>query len=82
MRIEMKVDWEGLAKPKAKEGQPIGPSLEPPRSRVERRLWYIAVGQEIKHGIAHGQFDSLAHAARECRVSRARICQLFDLPKA
>jgi len=54
MRVEMKVDWEGLAKPKKKKS--TDPSLGPPRSRTERRLWYIAVGREIRSGVESGRF--------------------------
>ena len=78
MRVEMKVDWEGLAMPKAKKPQSKAPTLDPPRSRAERRLWYIAVGREIEAGVACGRFSSYADVSRACRVSRARVSQLFS----
>jgi len=77
MKVEMKVDWAGLAKPKAKKPKPTGPTLEPPRSRTERRLWYIAVGREIEAGVSSGRFGTLAEASRACGVSRARVSQLL-----
>jgi len=80
MRVEMKVNWAGLAKPKAKKPQSKATTLEPPRSRPERRLWYIAVGREIEAGVASGRFSSLAEASRGCVVSGARITQLIDRP--
>ena len=76
MKIEMKVDWERLAKPKAKKPKSTGPALEPPRSRTERRLWYIAVGREVEAGVSSGRFASYADASRRCGVSRARVSLL------
>jgi len=77
VKIEMKVDWDGLSKPKAKKLQAKAPVLEPPRSRAKRRLWYIAVGREIEAGVSNGRFVSYADASRRCGVSRARATQLF-----
>jgi len=76
MKVEMKVDWDRLAKHKAKKVKPTGPALEPPRSRAERRLWYIALGREIGVGVASSRFASYADAARRCGVSRARVSHL------
>ena len=77
MKVEMKVDWDRLAKPKARRVKSAGPVLEPPRSRAERRLWYIAVGREIEAGVGSGRFASYADAARRCGVSRARVSQMI-----
>ena len=79
MKVEMKVDWSRLAKPKAKKPKPTGPVLEPPRSRAERRLWYIAVGREIEARVSSGRFASYAEAARNCGVSRARMSVLSGM---
>jgi len=77
MKVQMKVDWDRLAKPKAKKPKQAGPGLEPPRSRAERRLWYIAVGREIEAGVATGRFADMADASRACEVSRARVSQMY-----
>jgi len=79
MKVEMKVDWARLAKPMAKKPKPTGPTLAPPRSRAERRLWYIAVGREIEAGVDSGRFSCLADASRACGVSRASVSQLLAL---
>ena len=76
MKVEMKVDWAELPKEPRKKPERAFEGPEPPRSRVERRLWYIAVAREIEAGVRSGRFGSFAAAARSCRVSRARISQL------
>ena len=76
MKVEMKVDWAALPKEPRKKPEPASDGPEPPRSRADRRLWYIAVAREIEAGVRSGRFASFAEAARSCRVSRARISQL------
>ncbi len=78
MKVEMKVNWDSLPaeaqdKPETKALVPI-----PPRSRTERRLWYIALGREIEAAVNSGHLLSLADAANLCGVSRARVSQLMD----
>ena len=77
MKVEMKVNWD--AAPRTQNRQTAKP-LEPPRSRAERRLWYIALSHHIDQMIDTGQAESLAGVARMCCVSRARISQLFGSP--
>ncbi len=79
MKLEMKVDWEELPQEPRKKPEPSPQYPEPPRSRAERRLWYIAVGCEIEARILDGRFASLADAARRCGVSRARVSQIMTL---
>jgi len=76
MRVEVSVDWSRKAEKQRQEL--VSGDLEPPRSRAERRLWYIAVAREIEADVRSGRFASFADAARRCGVSRARICQLVD----
>jgi len=74
VRVEVKVDWgEGAGKPH--QDNDLN-DLEPPRSRADRRLWYIAVAREIEAGIESGRFASYADAARRCGVSRARVSRV------
>ena len=77
MRVEVRVNWSRVAGKRAAE--PVPEVLAPPRSRVERRLWYIAVGREIEARVASGEFSSYADAARRCRVSRTRECKIREL---
>ena len=74
MKVEMKVDWDAAP---THNRQTTAEPMEPPRSRAERKLWYIAVSREIEARIVSGRFYSMADAARRCHVSRARVSQLF-----
>ncbi len=76
MRVEVSVDWS--RKPDKPRQDSLPNDLAPPRSRVDRCLWYIAVAREIEAGVRSGRFTSYADAARRCGVSRARVSQLFD----
>ena len=76
MKVEMTVDWAELPKEPRKKPERAFDGPEPPRSRAERRLWYIAVAREIEAGVRSGRFKSFADAARRCGVSRARVSQL------
>ena len=79
MRVEVKVDWG--EEPRKRSVDADSDHLTPPRSRSDRRLWYIAVAREIEAGIESGRFASYADAARRCGVSRSRISQLIPQPK-
>ena len=74
MRVEVTVDW-GSA-PKRKQAEPDTPSI--PRSRAERRLYFIALGQHIEDLVSSSHAESLAEIARICSVSRARVSRLFS----
>ena len=74
MKVDLKVDWN--ASPPNHNRQTTAEPLGPPRSRADRRLWYIAVSREIEAEIASGRFSSYADAALQCRVSRARVSQM------
>jgi hypothetical protein len=76
MKVEMKADWADL--PKKAKPQTSDRHQEPPRSRAERKLWYIAVGREIETDVDSGRFSSLADAARACQVSKSRVSQLVE----
>lgn len=76
MRVEVQVDWGRVAgKP---DQEPAPEVLAPPRSRAERRLWFVAVGREIEAGVRSGRFRSYAEAARRCGVSRVRITAVAE----
>ncbi len=75
VRVEVRVDW-GREAGKPRQDNPLN-DLAPPRSRAERRLWYVAVGREIEARVASGEFASYADAARRCGVSRPQISQLL-----
>lgn len=74
MKVEMKVDWGALPKEPRVEREPRVAGPEIPRSRAERRLWYIAVAREIESMVGDGRLASMADAANRCGVSRARVC--------
>ena len=74
MRVEVPVDWSRVAG-KPRQDNPLN-DLAPPRSRAERRLWYVAVGREIEARVASGEFASYADAARRCGVSRVRVAAI------
>ncbi len=74
MRVEVSVDW--TRKPEEPREDSLPNDLSPPRSRAERRLWYIAVAREIEAGVRAGEFASYADVARRCGVSRARLSRL------
>jgi predicted DNA-binding protein (UPF0251 family) len=75
VKIEMKVDWDKVKKPRKRMSKPnVHPGI--PTSRSERRLWYIAIAREIEARIHDGRFISMAEAAKLCGVSRARVSQL------
>ncbi|MBU8920582.1 MAG: hypothetical protein KOO63_01865 [Bacteroidales bacterium] len=76
MRVELEVDWKGSPVQRKRTAKIT--RRDPPYSRAERKLWYIAMSQHIDELIDTGQADSLAEVARMCCVSRARISQLFD----
>lgn len=76
MRVEVAVDW-GRVAGKPRQHNHLN-DLAPPRSRGERRLWYVAVAREIGARVASGEFASYADAARRCGVSRARVTRLVD----
>jgi len=76
VRVEVKVDWGQVAGKRAEKTD--SQELAPPRSRAERRLWYIAIAREIEAGVGSGRFASFADAARQCEVSRARIFHLHS----
>ena len=76
MKVEMTVNWAELPKEPRKKPEPTFEGPEPPRSRADRRLWYIAVAREIEAAVRSGRFSSYADAARRCGVSRARVSQL------
>ena len=78
MRVEVAVDWS--QKPERPRQDNPSNDLSPPRSRAERRLWYIAIAREIEAGVRAGRFGSYADAARRCRVSRARLSVLVGKP--
>jgi hypothetical protein len=77
VKVEMTVDWNDL--PNEERPGPIPHKRYPkiPTSRADRRLYFIALARHIEEAVDSGQFDSLAAAARACRVSRARVSQLF-----
>ncbi len=77
MRVEMSVDWS--RKPENPRRDSPSSDLAPPRSRTDRRLWYIALAREIEAGVRSGRFQSYADAARRCGVSRARLSQIQSL---
>ena len=77
MRVEVRVDW-GPKAGKPRQDTRLN-DLAPPRSRAERRLWYIAVGREIEARVASGEFASYADAARRCEVSRSRESKIREL---
>jgi hypothetical protein len=74
VKVEMKVDWANQVT--TRRPQTTARHTESPRSRAERRLWYIAVSREIEAGVASGRFSSQADAARACKVSSARVSQV------
>lgn len=78
MKVEMMVDWAEAAAPRTQNHQTTAEPAYPPRSRADRRLWYIAVGREIEAGMRSGRFTAYADIARQCRVSRARIAQVLN----
>jgi len=79
MRVEVSVDWSRKPE-KPRQDNPLN-DLTPPRSRADRRLWYIAVAREIETGVRSGRFASYAYAARRCGVSRSRVSQLLRPPQ-
>lgn len=78
MRVKVKVDWGQVAGKRAERADSQEPA--PPRSRAERRLWYVAIAREIEAGVRSGRFRSLADASRSCSVSRARMSQFTQYP--
>lgn len=78
MKVEMKIDWESLPTEPRKDPESRASYPKPPRSRIERRLWYIALGREIEDAVASGRLESFAEVSRACGVSRARVTQLIS----
>ena len=76
MKVEMKVDWNALPKEPRPAPKPRIRYPEIPRSRAERRLYFIALAQHIEEAVDSGEFESMATVARACKVSRARVSQV------
>ena len=76
MKVEVKVDWSASAE--TDNRQPTAETLEPPKSRVGRRLWHLALARHIEDVVRTDEFSSYAFIARRCGVSHSRISQLLD----
>ena len=78
MKVEMTVDWDELPNEAREDSNHHKRYPKIPTSRAERRLYFIALARHIEDLIDTGQTDSLAHIARMCLVSRARISQILS----
>jgi hypothetical protein len=78
----MKVGWAAAAAPRTQNHQTTAEPPYPPRSRADRRLWYIAVGREINSRIAAGTVRSISDFASLYRVSKSRISHLVSPTQA
>ena len=77
MKVEMTVDWNELPNEERPDPKPYRRYPKIPTSRADRRLYFIALARHIEEAVDSGQFESLAAAARACRVSRARVSQIL-----
>lgn len=77
MRVELDVDLRpAKPAPGAAERTVVDPEALAKRSRSrreERFLRRVALASVIEDAVATGEFRDLAHVARRCRVSRARV---------
>jgi hypothetical protein len=77
MKVEMTVDWNSLPNEDRADSELRKKYPSIPTSRTDRRLYFIALARHIEEAVDSGQFESLAAVARVCRVSRARVSQMF-----
>jgi hypothetical protein len=77
VKVEMTVDWNLLPNEERSDSKPHKRYPKIPASRIDRRLYFIALARHIEEAVDSGQFDSLAAVARACRVSRARVSQVI-----
>ena len=77
MKVEMTVDWNSLPNEERPDPKPYTRYPKIPSSRTERRLYFIALARHIEEAVNSGEYESLAAVARACKVSRARVSQIF-----
>ena len=79
MKFEFDVQLDAVQRPDFDHGpiesEPEAPELLPPLTKA------LVLAYQIKQAISDGQFTNYADAARQLKVTRARISQLMKLTK-